>query len=80
MNQLEFCENMFVSIMCLYVLSSVLWCTLSLYTQLFVWWLMSYLCLLAYSVVFLLRFSSSCVPYVASFSGLSIVWLPLPCL
>ena len=36
-----------------------------------------YLCLLAYSgvntyfVVFLFYFSSSCVPYVSSFSGLS---------
>jgi hypothetical protein len=30
----------------------------------------------AYCVVFLLCFSSSCVPYVASFFGLSILWLP----
>ena len=44
-------------------------------TQLYVGGLMSYLrylCLLAHSgAVFLLCFSSSCVPYVASFSGLS---------
>jgi hypothetical protein len=53
-----------------------------LYLQLFVGGLMSYLrylCLFVYSgiqhilccVVFLLCFSSSCVPFVASFSGLS---------
>ena len=78
-------------IMCLYVLSSVVWCLLRFLhkTMLFlilyvlVGGLISYLrylYLLAYSVVvfytyclvFLLCFSSSCVPYVASFSGLSI--------
>ena len=30
-----------------------------------------------YCVVFLIYLSSSCVPYVSSFSGLSIFWLPL---
>ena len=58
--------------MCLFVLSSVLWCSVRLYLHLFVGGLMSnlhYLCLFAYSdvntycVVFLFCFSS-CIPYV----------------
>ena len=50
---------------------------------LFVCWCMSYLrclCLFAYSVVqhilFLFYFSSSCVPYIVGFSGLSFVDCP----
>jgi hypothetical protein len=60
-------------------------CSLRLYLQLFVERLMSYLsylCLLAYGGVqnilclFLFCLSSSCVPYLASFSGLSIFHNP----
>ena len=72
------------SIMCLYVLSSVLWCQLrfphKIDIRLFVEGLMSflrYLCLSnTYCVVFLLCLSSSCVLYVASFSGLFIFDCP----
>jgi hypothetical protein len=51
-------------------------CSVRVYLQLFVGGLMSYLrylCLFAFSGVqyIVLCFSSSCVPYVASFSGLS---------
>ena len=76
-------------VMCLYALSSVLWCPLRfpyikqcsvrLYLQLFVAGVMTYLrylCFFAHSVVFLFCLSSSCVPYVASFSGLSIFDCP----
>ena len=57
-----------------------------LYLQLFVWdtCLIYVICVClrivvsnTYCVVFLFCFSSSCVPYVASFSGLSIFSLPL---
>jgi hypothetical protein len=59
-------------------------CSARLYLQLFVRVLMSYLhyiCLRivvsnTYYVVFLLCVSSSCVPYIASFSGLNF-WLAL---
>ena len=77
------------SIMCLYVLSSMLWCSLRfphkkrcsvrLYPPVFLGRMsyLRYLCLFAYSGVqhilcyIFVLFSSSCVPYVASFSGLS---------
>jgi hypothetical protein len=56
-------------------------CSVRLYLPLFVGGIMSHLrCLsfLAYSgvqhIVFLLWFSSSCLPYVANFSGLSIFY------
>jgi hypothetical protein len=62
-------------------------CSVRLYLQLLVGGLMSYLpyllgfflCIVVsntYCVVFLLCFSSSCVHYVASFSGLSIFNYP----
>jgi hypothetical protein len=55
-------------------------CSIRLYLQLFVWGIMSYLRYLClrkvvcdtYCIVFLFSLSSSCVPNVASFSGLSI--------
>jgi len=62
-------------------------CSVRLYLQLYVWWLMFYLrymCLLAHSGVqyilcscWVVFFSSYCVPYVASFSGLSISDCPI---
>jgi hypothetical protein len=58
-------------------------CSVRLYLQLFVGGLMSYsryLCLFVvsntYCVLFLFYFSSTCVPYVVSFSGLSILIAP----
>jgi hypothetical protein len=81
--------------MCLYVLSSVLICSLRflhnndvrfVFTSLFVGNLMSYLRYLWFflrivvsktcCVVFLFCLSSSCVPYIASFSGLSFLIAP----
>jgi hypothetical protein len=75
-------------IMCLYVLSSVLWCPLRFPHKndvRFVFISSAVVCLIyvicvclrivvsnTYCVAFLLCFSSSCVLYVASFSGLSI--------
>ena len=75
-------------IMCLYVLSSVLWCPLRfphkndvrfVFTSSAVVCLIYVICVClrivvsnTYCVAFLLCFSSSCVLYVASFSGLSI--------
>ena len=65
------------SIMCFYVLSSVLWCPLRfphkkrcsirLYFQLF---RRAHILFKLFVFVFLFCLSSSCVPYVASFSGL----------
>ena len=67
-------------VMCHYVLRSVLCCpfrfrhkqcSVRLFLQLFVGWLMSYLRVIVCCpthVVFLFCFSESCVPYVASFS------------
>jgi len=56
-------------------------CSVLLYLQLFVGGLMSYLrhlCLVAYiGVQHIFGFSSSYVPYVSSFSGLSICYSPL---
>ena len=79
-------------IMYIYVLTSLFWCPLRLphasvrfYLQLCVGGFMSYLgylCLFANRVVqhilsvFLLSFSSPCIPYIAIFSGLSICIAP----
>ena len=59
-------------IMCLYVLSAMLWCLLRFPHTNDVRFMMSNIC----CVVFLLCLSSFCVSYVAGFSGLLIVDCP----
>jgi hypothetical protein len=62
-------------IVCLYVLNSVLWCPLRLpHKTMFsdVYFLQTIVNIQTYCVVFLFSISSCYVPYVTSFSGLSI--------
>ena len=67
-------------IMCLYVLSSVLWCPLRIqhknYVPFFICVSLRIVVSNTCCVMFMFCFSSSCVPYVASFSGLSICDCP----
>ena len=69
------------SSMCLYVLSSVLCCPVRFLHNNYVRFVFTSRCLQKgpcfICFVFLFYFSSSCVPYVASFSGLSIFLNPL---
>jgi hypothetical protein len=91
----EFTPGCLRCIMCLYVISSVLWCPLRfsnktdvrfVFTSGCLWegsCLIHIICVClcivvsnTYCVMFLICFSSSCVPYVASFSRLSILDCP----
>ena len=84
------CPMLSVSLYCLFSIASsvfdnVYYVTLRYSNAHRIMSYLRYLCLFSYSgtvsntycVVFLFCFSSSCVPYVASFSGLSLFLLPL---
>jgi hypothetical protein len=63
-------------IMCLYVPCSVLWCSVCLCLIYVICVCLRIVVSTTYCVAFLLCISSSCVLYVASFSGLSILYCP----